>query len=263
MASTGIPIMQYSKVGALGAAVALAIVAYVLLDPGHPGSEVEQGDLLSEVHAGPSQGLPVQAQQPHEPYPQSGPGPAALAPPSSTAPSVETLQAELAGLRRDLADLRETVAALTRDVQRLSFTLLDADTGDLDEPSRYEDALAEENWRRREEYRVQENAFQREPVDSAWSATTLGEIETVLQSLGASEQVQTLECRASTCRIEIRGLESQGEGDPAGGSFSKRVPELVLRLGTVLPSMTAFEVESGSDVPSTVFYFSRNVDPVQ
>jgi hypothetical protein len=181
---------------------------------------------------------------------------------SSVSTSVDALQEELRIIGRDLARLTTTVAALSRDMQRMQLASGDPDTIQEEEPARYEDALVEEEWRHREERAALESAFRREPVDRVWSAAALDRIESALEAFALSEQVRALECRATTCRIEIAAQGSPGDSGFEAARVSGRLPQLVMMLGNTLPAMTAFELDDGSPVPNTLLYLSRDTDSV-
>jgi hypothetical protein len=244
--------MKQTWIIVLGGAFVLAGVLYASVDRAPAGPEGGLGT-----------GIFSSATQEHQEAGKPSP-PVDGAPDSGEASSVSTeaLQEELRLLGRDLAELRTTVAALTRDMQRMQLASGDPDTIEEEGPARYEDAVAEEEWRHREELAALEGAFRREPVDRSWSAATRDRIEFALDAVSLSEQVRALECRAATCRIEIAAQASPEDPGFEAARGSGSLPQLVMMLGNTLPAMTAFELYDGGPVPGTLLYLSRDTDSI-
>jgi len=123
------------------------------------------------------------------------------------------------------------------------------------------DTQAESQRQRDQQLDALESGFKQEPTDAAWAAQTTARVEETLAAFAvAPSGVRDIECRASTCRLEIAGdtlLDVAGK-EPA--SLDKGLPLLVNRLADSLPSMTAFQVEDGYGATSTVLFFSRETD---
>jgi hypothetical protein len=246
--------MKQTGIIVLGGAFALAAVLYASVDRAPAGPE---GGLGTGIFSTASR----EHQEAVKPSPTVD-----GAPDSGQAPSVsvstEALQEELRLLGRDLAELTTTVAALSRDMQRMQLAIGDSDAIEEEGPARYEDAVAEEEWRHREELAALEGAFRREPVDRSWSAATRDRIESALDAVSLSEQVRALECRAATCRIEIAARGSPGDPGFEAARGSGSLPQLVMMLGNTLPAMTAFELDDEGPVPGTLLYLSRDTDSI-
>jgi hypothetical protein len=166
---------------------------------------------------------------------------------------------EVTALRQEVTQLRAAVADLRRYLQRPAEDRAPGTA--VEQPPFDAHAQAQEEQQRREAMDMQESGFRREPVDPAWSWQTASRVDEVLASLGVDPSgVRNLECRASTCKLEL------GDGvllTPEGGvpvSLAKGLPQLVTQLAGTLPNMTSFRVADGNGGTRTVFYFSRESD---
>ncbi len=238
---------------AVGILVVIALATGIYYTMTHPRWQISEGGSNAEVRSSMSQQSFGSAYPPlgvHSDLTED------IAPLSG--PSIVVLQPELVTLRKDVEYLKDKIGDLRRDVQRIAFTLSNIqnnqDEGTLD------DSFAEDEWHRRKAFETQETEFQREPVDPSWSAATLDEIDSALRRLGVSDQVRVLECRASTCRMEIAGQKAGAKSGWDTSVMLETLPQLIMLLGDALPSMTSFEVDGPDDAPGTVLYFSRDID---
>jgi hypothetical protein len=170
---------------------------------------------------------------------------------------VAITRAEVAALRQEVAQLRAALGEL-----RQHLAAADRESGDepLVEELSPAHAQAEEEAERVARMNALESAFVREPMDPVWAASTSAQVEEALSALEAAPVgIRDLECRASTCRLEISGdtlFNHEGKAVP----FGKGLPLLLLRLADTLPSASAYQREDGNGAAGTVLFLSRDAD---
>jgi hypothetical protein len=113
-----------------------------------------------------------------------------------------------------------------------------------------------ENLRRESEQRAKEHiaavaaSFGREIRDQRWS-TDMGEAlrNTLATEELASANVQAIDCRTKTCRVELQ--------DDGTGRMQALVPMLAVQMAESLPNLTAEQVPGPNGTMATVLYLSR------
>lgn len=169
-------------------------------------------------------------------------------------------RAELAALRQDVAQLRAALGELRRRASGVDMA--SAEVPVVEEPMSPAHARAEEEAERRAWMNALEAAFLREPTDAVWAASTSAQVEEALAGLGAaSGGIRDLECRASTCRLEISGdmlLQYKGKALP----FDQGLRLMLRRLGETLTSASVYRREDGNAAAGAVLFLSRDPDSV-
>lgn len=176
-------------------------------------------------------------------------------PPAPRPDDAPVTPAEVAELRREVAQLRAAVSDLR---QRPPAADPGSEQGPRFEQSSRAQIQAEAESNRWARMNRLESTFVRETTDAAWSADTSTRVEEALATLGATPAgVRDLECRASTCRLEISGdtlftVEGEALDLDAG------LPLLLHHLGESLPSVSAYDIEDGNGLTRTVLFLSRD-----
>ncbi len=174
---------------------------------------------------------------------------------SSTAPAasnnrtVDGMQGDITALKEQLVRLRADISNLQRQVQDYG-RLAAAQAGDaaatdqrLDDPETREEAEQQ----RQETLRVMETDFRREPTDSRWVSTTTAAIQDALTGIDEIQgSARNIECRSQTCRVELAGDREM---------LARFVSDFVLRIGSLLPSITANQIDNGDDA-TLILYLS-------
>jgi hypothetical protein len=111
------------------------------------------------------------------------------------------------------------------------------------------EARAEEERMHRQYIAGIEAAFLGEATDPQWSSATSSAIQAIVaadDSLRGS--MRALECRSSTCRVEI--------ADDGSGTLDRALPMFVHQLAPQLPGMAADRHDDGRGTASMVLYLS-------
>lgn len=149
------------------------------------------------------------------------------------------LMALLENLRREVAVLRDKVAASEKAA---------AQPEPQPPPTPEEAARQMEQWR--EHMVVVADAYAREPADQAWAAQTSELIHAKAQgSQWLRSAVRGVECRSHSCRVELV--------DDGSGNVAKGVPIFVNQLGTALPLAQADHGQDDSGQKTVTLYFTQ------
>lgn len=159
--------------------------------------------------------------------------------------------AELAELRRELAQLRLQVRG-----QGLTPAAADAARAAEDHPGATRDprtdpeARAELERERREYMAGVDAAFRSEATSPGWSSAISAVIQTAMADNSGLRPIgRGVECRSTTCRVEI--------ADDGSVKLGKALPLLIHQVGQELPSVVANRVEDGRGGATMVLYMSR------
>ncbi|HWL88242.1 MAG TPA: hypothetical protein VNO21_20705 [Polyangiaceae bacterium] len=154
--------------------------------------------------------------------------------------------AELAKMREEIASLQRQVSS-QRQMPVAEPVKAEADAKDL----RTDSEMRAEGERKHREYMAGvEAAFRNETIDARWSPATSSVVQTAISADNALRALtRDVECRSSTCRVEI--------ADDGSGSLGKALPMLALQVGPALPSVSSTRVEDGSGASTMVLYMSR------
>lgn len=166
--------------------------------------------------------------------------------PTTSVDPVAELGAQVAQLRQEVDALRLHIARLPNGSQAAAdATWLEA----------RRDPLARAEADRAEAVRVAatEAAFRAEPRVLAWSEATAAGLRDALSLTSASlrSAARSVECRSSSCRIEI--------DDDAVPDLPAQLPRFVQHASALLPNVTAGEVDQGNGQTATVLYLSREL----
>lgn len=150
------------------------------------------------------------------------------------------LQNEVRGLRQRLEDSDKLASDDDADV---------TDTGP--ETPKDREVLAQEQQQRHfERMQVIETSFQREPIDTQWSADTANLINQALERDELKQtQVVDTECRSTLCRLEITHPDLD-----AAGEFEHLFP---MQVAKTLPQMSYHHQQLDDGSTSTVIYMAR------
>jgi hypothetical protein len=111
-------------------------------------------------------------------------------------------------------------------------------------------ALAEEERKHKELMAAKESAFQQEPLDGQWAPQTSSSLREAMSNNPAMrDAVRTIECRSSTCRVEITDSEQVRS--------SKSLDNLITQVGGSLPQVTYNQIDEGNGESAMVMYMSR------
>jgi hypothetical protein len=177
---------------------------------------------------------------------------AKVATPSEGLDRVESNQGEreTADLRRRLAVLTGQVGALRLEVQARAGAHDEKPARDPGRPSRDPEALAKHEQALREHAARLESVFRNEAADPRWSAAAAA---TVVAALDADDvaigPARRIECRSSTCRVEIAD-DARTNGV---------MPALALKVAGSLNRMSASHAD-GPGGKTLVLYLSRGQD---
>ena len=145
-------------------------------------------------------------------------------------------------LRHEVRDLREQLSRIP-GAQVAAATTPDPRT----------DAVARQEAQQAERLRIaaSESAFQSQASDPRWSQGTTASIQAMLAQSDEAvrAQVRSVDCRATTCRVEINA--------GGGQEMQEQLPMIVAQLGGTLPNVTAGQIDQGDGRQATVLYLSR------
>lgn len=151
---------------------------------------------------------------------------------------------ELAGIRREVAVLRNEVAHLQQRLNQAGLRTSDAS------PLRAADAL-EVAQAEPERLARMEAEFRSEPSNPAWSRSSAARVHAAVAQIGdgVAERVRSLECRSRSCRIEIAPDESQPMDDT--------LPRIVAQLGEAFTSANGAHVDQGDGRQAGVLFLAH------
>ncbi|MEI2741138.1 MAG: hypothetical protein V9G63_01680 [Candidatus Competibacter sp.] len=189
--------------------------------------------------------LPEAVSSPFSPAADDAPSAA----PMASNMTVDGMQGDITALKEQLVRLRADISHLQRQVQDYG-RLAAAQAGDaavtdqrLDDPETREEAERQ----RQETLRVMETDFRQEPTDSRWVSTTTTAIQDALAGIdGLQGSARNIECRSQTCRVELAGDRE---------TLARFVSDFVLQIGSLLPSITANQIDNGDDT-TLILYLS-------
>jgi hypothetical protein len=98
-------------------------------------------------------------------------------------------------------------------------------------------------------------AFRRQTIDQSWSANTASAIHEVLNSTEVGLQAENIDCRSSSCRVELH--------DDGSGRLSKSLPIVALQLAGSMPTVTADTIPQADGTSNVVLYMSRDSGDAQ
>jgi hypothetical protein len=215
--------------------------------------------LYSDVEALAPDTVPVTPMEPIAPVPVSprlspaadNPMPVARAAGDVT---VDRMNGDIAALRQQIARLGADVSTLQRQARALEQAMI-ADRNGADLADRRPDDLIareEAERQRQEELSAVETAFRQEPINARWRSETVTVIEEALTGTGEIQgTARAVECRSQTCRVELSGDRS---------TLTDFMPEFALRVGAILPGITADQIEHGDGTTTMILYLSRHAD---
>lgn len=157
------------------------------------------------------------------------------------APAADThMENELSELTKSVAQLKSELTSLRAENQSLPET--------AQPPTKTEEQAEVEH----DEYMVSvERAFEREPRDERWAASTS---QLLRQSIEAEPvmlaALGNIECHSSSCRVEVRDDGSQ--------TFATEFPLLVHQMGAVLPEVRFSQSDLGSGTQLHILYMSKS-----
>jgi hypothetical protein len=162
---------------------------------------------------------------------------------------------EIRDLSGQVARLNAQVSAIERQLRGMSRTVAyenpRVEEGRHQEPANDPVARAEAESRRREQMEAVEASFRQEASDPRWSADVTATVQGVLASKeAASIELRGLECRSSTCRIEIV--------DDGNGKLAMAMPLFILHLGRTLPHVVVDHIDDGDGAKVMILYMSRS-----
>jgi hypothetical protein len=98
-----------------------------------------------------------------------------------------------------------------------------------------------------------ERAFEQEPRNEQWSKGTLQGLRKALEAEPTMiAAVRGMECRSSSCRVEIR--------DDGSATFAEEFPLMVHEMGAVLPQARFTQSDLGSGAQLHILYLSKSAD---
>lgn len=209
------------------------------------------GVYLTRQTATPSASRPVSVRAP-QPSPAMEEGlPATV---GTNDKDAKTQRREIAALSEQVVFLRREVAALQRQFQEqrqeIMGVAVEGETPPLEVPRPDPTILTAMERERQEQMAAIEASFRQEPSDPQWSFAMTGVVQ---EALAGEETLQTalqnLECRSSTCRVEI--------ADDDAGELAKSMPVVLQQLASTLPNVIADQVEDGGGNRSLLLYLSR------
>jgi hypothetical protein len=96
---------------------------------------------------------------------------------------------------------------------------------------------------------IVEKTFQQEPTQSSWADEAVDTVEAVLANDFFLQTVlQSLECRARTCRLELT--------DDEAGEVTKSLPLVLHQLAEKLPRVLANQVQYNDGSKGIILYLS-------
>jgi hypothetical protein len=111
-------------------------------------------------------------------------------------------------------------------------------------------AQAEEQRKYKELIAAKETAFQQEPLDGQWAPQTSSSLrEAMSKNPAMRDAVRNIECRSSTCRVEITDTEQVRS--------SKSLDNIITQVGDSLPQVTYNQIDEGNGESAMVMYMSR------
>jgi hypothetical protein len=148
------------------------------------------------------------------------------------------MERELAELTLDMARLKSDLSNMRDDKQPASEPVVPQKT-------------AEEVQAEHDEYMVSvERAFEQEPRNDAWAKDTS---QLLREALGTEPivlaAVSGIECRSSSCRMEIR--------DDGSASFAEEFPIMVHQMGAVLPEVRFNQSDLGNGSRLHILYMTN------
>jgi hypothetical protein len=170
----------------------------------------------------------------------------------AVAPSVATTSGrESAVSVVDLAALQQEVTSLKAETAELQHRLI---AGHETQPAMDARSVATARAESDREHQVAvdsiEAGFHRQVVDSAWSASTTSAIQRALSGeQGGGIQAENIDCRSSTCRVELR--------DDSSSRIKNALPTLLMQIGESTPTVTANTIPLGNGTATVVLYLSR------
>jgi hypothetical protein len=155
------------------------------------------------------------------------------------------MKRELAALRRQVASMQGNVALIDERAQADQLRERQAPPDD-----RTRQQIIDDDERRHREYMAGvAAAFQLEAVDPGWSS---GAAASVRQALTGDDLLRRMardvECRSHTCRVVIE--------DDGAGKVNGALPDLAMRLGPTLPSVSAQRNDGGGGPATFVLFMS-------
>jgi hypothetical protein len=168
--------------------------------------------------------------------------------------SNEAVVDEPGGRALGAARLNGQVAALEAQVADLKRAASGTGGGGGEPPAAPALSSAEERARDAQGRRAYldgvEAAFQKEPLDSQWSAAATSAVQVVVGAEGVRLDVRGLDCRSVTCRAEIAD-------DGSGDAQQEKLAQLAMRLAGKLPNVLVDHLEDSSGRKKIVLYLSR------
>jgi hypothetical protein len=98
-----------------------------------------------------------------------------------------------------------------------------------------------------------ERAFEREPRAEQWATGTTQVLRQTLESEPVMlAALRGIECRSSSCRMEIR--------DDGSATFAEEFPLMVHHLGAVLPEVRFGQSALGDGAQLHILYMTKSAD---
>lgn len=96
-----------------------------------------------------------------------------------------------------------------------------------------------------------ESAFRNEKDDAHWSSDAVSQVRAALDQADPAlrGQVRSIECRSTSCRVEVNS--------DASLALDRSLPAISSGLVNSMPNMSAARLDQGDGREATVLYFSR------
>jgi hypothetical protein len=164
--------------------------------------------------------------------------------------------ADLAALKEEVDSLKAEVLALRHQLPAQSSPVPTRADGPTAPDVRSDPSVQEEEAATRQAQLAKvDAAFRRQTIDQSWSATTTSAIHEVLNTEGGGLQAENIDCRSSSCRVELH--------DDGTGRLTKSLPILAQQLAGSMPTVTANTIPRGDGTSNVVLYMSRESDDEQ
>lgn len=152
--------------------------------------------------------------------------------------------------------IRAEIDALWRHVraqERGPAAAISGESDSGDHPRADPLSRAEAERQRLARLRTVESAFEQEPLDPQWSSQAALTVQQALVGDAAdSVNVQAIECRSQTCRVEATADNA--------AALTQWIPGLAERLAETLPSITANQIQQPNGAATLILYLSRHPD---
>jgi hypothetical protein len=163
----------------------------------------------------------------------------------------KSAESEAAELRAAVGSLRAEVLQLRNELRQSQAPALSQDAvSDAGPRARDPAALAEQQREWNAHMADVEAAFQSEPRDAKWAASTSTRLRDVMTPDPALRSgARAVDCRSQSCRVEI--------ADDGSGVLQKALPTFLQQAADVLPTMQAERGTDGEGHATMILYLTR------